>query len=147
MMSLTARIEDNTRRVEQAAEQAAFKNFGHAAAKIRKEAMASIKNAPSKRRAKRRKGKVVRRATHEPSPPGSPPYTQRGQARRAITYHADKTGAVIGPRKSVVGTSMMAHEFGGKYKGGRFPQRPTMGPTLRKHASAFARQWAGSIGS
>lgn len=145
MLTISVQIESAMDRIEQAADKAAGRIFPRVAASIRKDAMGSIKKGPPKSKAKRRKGKVVRRATHEPSPPGTPPHTQRGQAKRAITFHADSKGAVIGPRKSVVGFSMSAHEFGGTYKGQTYPARPTLGPALERQVSRFAREWAGSI--
>lgn len=145
MIDADVRIVDELHKVEQAVEKAAYRNFGHAAASIRKDAQASIINAPSRKRARRRKGRVVRRATHEASPPGKPPYTQRGQLRRAIVYQADKEGAIIGPRYSVVGIGAEAHEHGGRHRGGDFPQRPFMFPALERNESRFADLWRGSV--
>lgn len=114
-----------------AEERARIENFGHAAAAIRKDAIASIMPDPL--------GKS--------SPPGKPVATRRGQVKRAILYSADKFGAVIGPTARVVGTSMSAHEFGGDYKGERYPKRATMGPALERQTDRFAGSWRGSIGA
>jgi len=117
--------------IEIAEERARARNFGHAAAIIRKDAIASIVPDP----------------LGKPSPKGRPVATRRGLVRRAIVYAADKYGAVIGPTANLVGTSMSAHEFGGEYKGGNYPARPTMGPALSRNTDRFAGSWRGSIGS
>jgi phage gpG-like protein len=123
---------DKSRKVQRAADKAAFRNFGHAAASIRKDAAASIKRA---------KG---------PSSRGQPPHTRRGRGRgalkRSIRFHATKEDAVIGSRFSIVGESGSAHEFGGRYKGDHFDERPFMGPALDRAASRFGSDWAGTIG-
>lgn len=139
MLGAHVQVVTNFTRLIKAVEQAKFRNFGHAAARIRKDAAASI--LPS----------------DQPSAPGTPPHTRnrvskktgkrlKGQLERAIVYAADKDGAVVGPRESVVGTSASAHELGGSYKGEQFPKRPFMGPALEKNLDRFASDWAGSIG-
>lgn len=132
-----------------AVNKAKFKNFGHAAARIRKDAVDSIKAAPpeARKRAKRRGGRPVRRATHEPSPPGSPPYTGRRRfLKRAIRYAVDERGAIIGPSYGLVGESGQAHEFGGTYKEAEYPERPFMGPALEKNLDRMLGDWEASIG-
>lgn len=129
MFGATFKLIDTSKRVTAAADKAAFKNFAHAAARISKDAKASIENAPG------------------PSSPGSPPHTHRGSfLRRGIRFAADKQGAVIGPMASVVGEAGSAHEFGGEFKGNDFPERPFMGPALDQNLDRFAGEWAGSIG-
>jgi phage gpG-like protein len=125
-------------RVAKATEVATFRNLGHAAARIRKDAIESIE--PS----------------DEPSEPGKPPHTRRrvsragkalkGHLQRAIVYASDKETATIGPRESIVGESASAHEHGGEYMGGEFPARPFMRPALERNLDKFHRDWAGSIG-
>lgn len=123
-------IEDKMHRVKKASDDAIYRNLGHAAASIRKEAVASIK------RSKR------------PSEPESPVHTKRGQAKRAVRYAVDgaQQEAVIGFEESKVGTAMEAHEFGKVFRGAKFPARPTMGPALEKGTPRFADAWVGSIG-
>lgn len=140
MIGINAQITDNSQAVVKAADAATFRNLGHAAASIRKDAIASI--IPS----------------DQPSKPGAPPHTRRrvtkkgkqlkGQLQRAITYDQDRANknAVIGPRASVVGESGAAHEFGQSYKGDSFPERSFMGPALEANLTRFASDWAGSIG-
>lgn len=148
MIGANVKITDETHKVVQAVERAKYRSLNHAAASIRKEAIASIKTAPKaeRRRARRRGGKIVARARHAASPPGTPPYTQRGQMRRAIVYHATKTEAVIGPRRSIVGTAGKAHELGGRYKDQTYPKRPFMGPATVKNLDRFAASFSGSLG-
>ena len=128
--------------------KAKFRNFGHAAASIRRDAQQSIKPAPKEERRgpRTRKGKRTRRGTHAAASAGQPVRTQRGAYRRAIIYHADEHGAMIGPRFSVIGASGQAHEHGGEYMGGTYPQRAVMGPALERQAARFSETWRGSIG-
>lgn len=162
MLDVKVKLDDRLRQKLDAegriVRNAKFRNFGHAAAKIRKTAQQSVRPAPKGERASARskmgrdaKGKYtsgirVRRATHASSPPGQPVRTQRGQVRRAIVFDADASGAIIGPRASVVGQVMKAHEFGGLYKGAEYPARPVMGPALDENLAAFADEWRHSIG-
>lgn len=138
----------------QAVDKGMYKSFSHAAASIRKAGQAKIVKAPKDQRsgAKTVKSKKtgkrvkVRRGTHAAAPPGHAPYTARGQYKNAITFDASKTGAVIGPRYSRLGTAGEAHEKGGRYKGSNYPQRPTMGPALSENLSRIPKSFAGSVG-
>ena len=128
MFALQVKVEDKFKRVADAAQEAKFRNFGHAAASIRKDAISTIEKS------------------EKASEPGSPPHTRRGQLPRAIRYAVDKDGAVIGPMASVVGESGAAHELGGSYKGEDYPARPFMAPALERAEPRFADDWRGSIG-
>ena len=129
MIGLTVQIDDRMQSVVSAAEEAAFRNFGHGAARISKDAKASLEKADG------------------PSEPGEPPHTHQGAfLRRGVRYAADKESAVIGPMASIVGESGSAHELGGEYRGQLFPLRPFMRPALEKNLSRFQSDWAGSIG-
>lgn len=139
MIGAIFRFIDTTQKVVEAAEKASYRNTGHAAASIRKDAMASI--VPS----------------DEPSEPGTPPHThtqkitkkgkvRQGHLPRAIVFHNSKESAIVGPRYSVVGTAGDAHEFGGEYKGDDYPERAFMGPALERKAAQFGNSFAGSIG-
>ena len=123
------KIIDHMHKVREAADKAARRAFAKAAYRIFRDAQASIERSA------------------EPSAPGDPPHTRRGQLKRAIRYAADKDGAVIGPLASMVGTSAMAQEFGGVYRGATFPERAFMGPALSRELSGFAGEFEGSIGS
>ena len=96
------------------------------------------------------KGKVKKSAVA--SPPGQPPHTRRGRLKFAIRYQMaqDKRSIVIGPAASKLGIAHKPHEFGGQYKGGRFPERPLMGPALEEAQSmigpAFARKFRTQFG-
>lgn len=134
--------EDNFNRLIDAVEKASFRNVGHAAAAIRKDAIESIKSA---------KG---------PSEPGTPPHThtsgftrkgklRRGDLQRAIVFaqnRKEKT-AIVGPRFSVVGESGSAHEFGGEYLGQDYPERAFMAPALEKNIDRFGGSFSASIGN
>lgn len=129
MIDLKAKTEFNAAPVEKAVEQAAFRNFGHAAAAISKDVKQSLQTAAG------------------PAPAGQPPHTHKGAfLRRAIRYASDKEGAVIGPMASVVGEAGAAHEFGGSLHGTDYPERPFMQPALERAIPRFAGEWAGSIG-
>ena len=88
------------------------------------------------------------RRSRNASAPGTPPNTRRGLLRRSILFgvEPDGRGAVIGPAKSFVGLSMTAHEFGGMYRGRKYPRRELMGPALVRSAPALPRIWRDSIG-
>jgi hypothetical protein len=124
----TVHVEMHTDQVEKAAERAAYKNLGHAAASIRKDAIASIETSP------------------EPSAPGQPPHTRRGRAKKAGQYFADQESAVVGFAASVIGTGMEPHEHGESRGKNHYPERPTMGPALERNRDRFADEWEGSIG-
>lgn len=129
MFGFTAKVENKLDRVRQAAEKGAFRSFSRAAFAIRQTAIDSIEQASG------------------PSAPGEPPHTHRRMfLRRAIRYAANREGAVIGPRHSVVGAAGEAHEFGGEYRGNEYPARPFMFPALQANLDRFAGSWAGSIG-
>lgn len=142
MLGLKLQLEHLTpQRILQPAKSATFRNLGHAAATIRKDAQASIEQAEG------------------PSPVGSPPHThtggvtkkgkpRKGNLQRAIQYDVDKSAedAVIGPRESVVGLSGRAHELGEEHMGQDFPERPFMGPALEDNLDRFHASWAGSVG-
>lgn len=128
MFTAVTKIIDHTRRVREAADRAARRAFAKAAFRIFRDAQASVERSA------------------EPSAPGEPPHTRRGQLKRAIRYDATKDGAVIGPQQSMVGISATAHEFGGPYERERFPARPFMGPALERDLDNFSGDFAGSIG-
>lgn len=140
MLGALTKFVDQSQRVVKASNKAAYANIQHAAASIRKEAIASIQPDDA------------------PSPPGKPPHTRKrftrkgkqitGHLPRAITFAADKATqtAVVGPRASIVGESASAHEFGGEYKDQTYPERPFMSPALEKNLDRFAASFAGSIG-
>jgi hypothetical protein len=152
MIGMNAKVEFNAKAIEKPVEKGAYTSFSHAAGSIRKTAQAKVVKSPVekvkvRRRNKAGKLRTVTRAKRRPSRPGTPPHTRAGQARRAIIYAADKTGAYIGFRHSAVGTAMGAHEHGEKYKGANYPERPTMGPSLEENLTRFAASWQGSIGA
>ena len=116
----------NRKLIRQKMNQASFQSLGHAGAAIRLTARRSI------RRSKRY------------TPPGSPPRTRHGQLRRSIVYAREGNDRVlIGPGFAHVGPSAMAHEFGGRFRGHRYPKRPLMGRAMRK--TLIAPLWRDSI--
>jgi len=134
MFGIDFKFVDTSKAVAKASDDATFKNFGHAAAGIRKTAIASIQPGDG------------------PSTPGTPPHThtqkvtKSGKTRagvlpKSITFKADKEGAVIGPRESIVGEAGAAHEFGEEFRGDDYPERPFMGPALEANLARFASSW------
>lgn len=81
------------------------------------------------------------------SSPGSPPHTREGLLKNSLLFGVEKKpqSAVIGPAESIIGTAMVPHEFGGKYRKRRYPKRPLMGPTLEKTASKLPSLWEKSV--
>ncbi len=128
-IGVRASSEDSFARVTAAVDKAKFRNLFHAAASISKDVKSTLEKSLG------------------PSVPGSPPHTHRGVfLRRAIRYQANKQGAIIGPLASVVGDAGHAHEFGGKYRGTTYPERPFMRPALNRAIPRFAGSWRGSVG-
>jgi hypothetical protein len=129
MFGFKAKWKFHPKRVKNTAKKATFRNLGHAGAAIRLTARRSIK-----------KGKRSSRA-------GQPPHTRKGQLKRSLRYAVDKDkgSVIIGPTYTMVGRSGMAHEFGGKFRGQRYPKRRFMGPALEKNTHKLSRLWADSI--
>jgi len=131
MIGMKATTIDETAKVEQAVDKASYRNLGHAAASIRKYAKDSIE------------------ISDEPSQPGQPPHSRRGQLPAslwfAVTREQSATTALVGPRYSIVGESAWPHEHGGTYQGAKYPARPFMGPALRASLGRFRETWRGSV--
>jgi len=87
------------------------------------------------------------RTSPKASQPGTPPHSRRGLLKRAILFglERDKKRVLIGPGFRFVGTSASAHEFGGAYKGDRYPKRPLMGPSLRESLPHLTQMWRDSV--
>ena len=131
MLGFVTKVETNINRVLKAVDKDAYRNMGHAAASISKDAKSTLEKAEG------------------PSAPGTPPHTHRGQfLKRAVRYAYDRKAqeAVIGPQFSTVGTAGAAHEFGGEYRGETYPERAFMFPALERNIDRFASDWAGSVG-
>jgi len=127
MIGAKTKFTSSTKSVESGVDKASYKSFKHAGFSIRREASSSIARS------------------RVPSPAGTPVHTRRGLAKRAIYSAADKDGAVIGFRYSVLDTAMEAHEKGKKRFGTQYQERPTMAPALVKNLSRFHREWRSSI--
>lgn len=136
MLGLVAKfvVQFDAKPVLRAAKTAKYRNLGHAGASIRKDAMASIEPGEG------------------PSEPGEPPHTHprggrgRGRLPRSIRYAREGADrVVIGPRASVIGQAMVAHEFGGTHRGAAYSKRPVMGPALMRALPRIGSQWKGSI--
>jgi phage gpG-like protein len=130
MIGMRSRSRFDMEGVRRRADQGSFRSLAHAAAAIRLTARRSIRRSKSC------------------SAPGTPPHTRRGLLRGAIVYGVEKyrDSAVIGPTYERVGTSAMAHEFGGRYRKERYPKRPFMGPALEKLTPRLPGFWAHSVG-
>ena len=131
MTGVKVRTRFDGRKVVKAARAGSVKSLGHAGGMIRLTAKRSIKRSPKE------------------SPAGTPPHTRKGQLKRALRYavEKEKQDVVIGPEAEVVGTSGKAHEFGGRFRGGRYPKRSFMGPALEKTKERLPKLWAGSVKS
>ncbi len=81
----------------------------------------------------------------KPSRPGTPPHSRRGQLRRAIRYEVERAGVVVGPTAQMLGIAGTAHEFGGYYRGGTYPERPFMGPALERVIDRLPSHWEASV--
>jgi hypothetical protein len=60
------------------------------------------------------------------SSPGAPPHSRKGLLKRSILFGLDRTyqSVLIGPAYNSMGTAMTAHEYGGRFRGRRYPKRP-----------------------
>jgi hypothetical protein len=83
----------------------------------------------------------------KPAPVGHPVHTRKGAARVAMAYYSSKAEqrAIIGPRYSVLGESLSAHEFGRLFRGYSYRKRPTMGPALKKNLGKIPGGFAAVI--
>ena len=130
-IAVEVKTETRPSKVEKAAQKAAFTNFGHAAASIRKAAAKSIKSRKNKKTA---------------SPEGTAPFTHGGFIRRALRFDVNQTGAVIGFQRSVIGLVAATHEHGLTEEGRDYPERPTIGPALEESLDRIHNDWRSSIG-
>jgi len=128
MFDMVTRITNNINVLQSEVEKAAFKSVRHAAASLRRDAIASIETSASA------------------SAPGTPINTRAGWMPNSITFDADDYSAVIGPRYSRVKLAATPHEFGGEYRGGTYPERSFMGPALQRAAPRFAAEFSNTIG-
>ena len=87
------------------------------------------------------------RTSPKASQPGTPPHSRRGLLKRAILFglEKDKKRVLVGPGFRFVGTSASAHEFGGAYKGDRYPKRPLMGPSLLESLPHLSQMWLDAV--
>ena len=102
----------------------------------------------------RRAGAYIRKAARnrvstsdKASAPGSPPNTRKGLLKQSLLFGVEQKwqSVVIGPAESMIGTAMVAHEYGGRYRKRRYPKRPLMGPTLEKTATKLPSLWEKSV--
>lgn len=86
--------------------------------------------------------KVGRRKT--PRPAGQPMASPSGLARSSIVFSVDRKSrsVVIGPLKRMFGGLGQLHEFGGVYKGRRYPARPYSQPSLEQAQPKIDEFWA-----
>ena len=99
MFGMRARGTLETAKVVRAADRANFTNLTHAAAAIRLTARRSIKKAP-KVGGRDAQGRFRSSGKTQPSPPGKPPRTRKGQIKRAILYAVERSGARTGNNAS-----------------------------------------------
>ena len=102
----------------------------------------------------RRAGAYIRKAarnrvttSEKASAPGSPPNTRQGLLKQSLLFGVDsrRESVVIGPAENLIGTAMVAHEYGGRFRKRRYPKRPLMGPTLQKTATKLPDLWEKSV--
>lgn len=155
MIGATTQFVATPQAVNAAVKKASFRNFGHAAASIRKTAIASIKDEPGpsayytpphthtattivklKRGRIGKEGRAARIASVR---------KYKGRLPESIGYDANADGAIIGPKGSEIGDIGNVHEFGGEYKGEDYPPRPFVNPALEENRDRFASDWAGSV--
>ncbi len=143
MIGVLTKVQSNIAAVEKAVAKAEYATISHAAASIRKDAIASIKPGRG------------------PSPVGSPPHTHtekitkrgknKGKVRagvipRSILFKVDKAAgiAVIGTSHRLAGESGRPHEMGGRYKNETFDKRSFVFPALLRQSSRFGDGYTSS---
>lgn len=126
---MKAYVRNNLARVRAAARRANFENVRHAAAVVMRIAKSFIRRART------------------PSQEGQPPHTQTLRLKKAIQFAADNRTnyAIIGPTAEIVGPAGKAHEYGGLFRGRRYPRRRFMGPALEEVEPRLAQFWANTI--
>jgi hypothetical protein len=148
---MTAKIVNNFARVEKATKSASFKNMKHAAASIRKTAVASIqmdKTPIGTIRVRNKRGQWVTKKRYRPSPVGTPPRGHKSIMffRRGIKFEATESSAIIGPAQSETGDVMAIQEHGLMSRGAQYDKRPTMFPAMEENLSRLHSDWGGAIG-
>lgn len=141
MIGASFKFSIDGKKLDKAVEKAAFKNFAHAAASIRKDAIESIEEhtEPIGWMTLTLGGETKKVKVYQPSPTGTPPYShRRGKMffRRAIRFDATKEDVIVGPTHSESDTIMEKHEHG---------ERPFMGPAMEANLQRFASSWAGAV--
>lgn len=126
---MKCRTSFDSRRIVRGIRNGSIKSLASAGAYLRRVAINKVKKSKS------------------PSVPGSPPNSRRGLLRRAILFslNQNKTSVVIGPAYSLIGDSVMAHEFGGQFRKRTYPKRPLMGPSLIEIKSKLPDLWGSSL--
>ena len=129
MIAMRARTQLDRRGLQRRAQSGSITSLGHAGAALRLVARHSI------------------RRSARAAMPGAPPHTRRGQLKRALRFAVEPAAqrVFIGPTHPLVGRSAVAHEFGGRYRGQRYPARPLMGPALSSLRHRLPRFWANSV--
>lgn len=129
MIGFKAKALFNARPVQRKVNQTKFTNLRHAAGAIRLTARRSIREHP------------------KPSLPGTPPHTQTRLLKESIVYRVDdvQRSVLVGPDATIIGPIGCVHEFGGLFRGRRYPARPFMGPAVQKNIHRLPKLWAGSI--
>ena len=145
---------DESRKVAAAAHRATVLSLRKTAYAIFRDVQASIVTVPvslsglPRNKMQRLFALRARRKEAEASP-NQPPHTRHGRIRAAERYDVDPASetAVIGPRRSVAGILMHVEEFGGEFKGARYPARPSIGPALDRQKGLLLAELDSRIGS
>lgn len=80
--------------------------------------------------------------------PGQPVKTRKGAIRQAILFSVekDRERVLIGPAASRIGANVGgAHEFGGSFRGRKYPARPFAGPAIVAAAPRLPSKWDGLL--
>lgn len=130
MITLRAKIQDRTPSIIRTAKKRNIETLSQAGAYVRSVIRFSI------RRSKRA------------SVPGEPPKTRRGALRQSLLFSVEKERerVLIGPAASRIGIGVGgAHEFGERFRGRSYPERPFSRPGILAAAPRLPKQWQGFI--
>lgn len=133
-MGAAVRVQNDFRKVRDAAKKGAFKGLSHAAASLRLRARSLLRRGS-------KKGGY--------SSEGSPPHSPTTRLKNAIVYDVNPAGtyAVIGPAKQYAGPVAQAFEHEGKivFRGRRYGPRRFMRPALEQIQFRLPASWEGKI--
>ena len=87
------------------------------------------------------------RSNKKARPGGKPMTSPTKLARSSIVFSVNEKdeSVQIGPKYSILGRIGSVHEFGGMFRGRKYPARPFAAPTIPKVQPKLAEFWRGTV--